>query len=172
MWERLACRIFVSGRYDQEAEIKAHKEITGASVKNSYLTINNKFSLMLLGKSKSDLRKKYEKLLLFWLFNREDRIGYQNVSLSTPPQSFKPGFLDRWFNSHEILSSFKMWKDFAGDFFSWIRGQRDEQELWDLGPRANGGYLYYFPLSESWRKPVNRKIDWTMRILVLLNKYS
>jgi len=172
LWEKIACKVFISGKYNQEAEINAHKELTGATVKDSYLTISNKYSLILLGKSKSGLRKSYQKPLLEWLFKREDGIGYQNAPLSTPPKSIKSGFLDRLFNSQEILSNFDIWKNFADDFIEWIWQQRKEDGFWDFGPRVNAGYSYYFPLSENWNKRVNRKIDWTTRVLILLSKYS
>ncbi len=171
LWEKIACRVFISGQYNQKAEIDAHKEITGATVKDSYLTINNKYSLMLLEQSKSNLKQRYEKPLLAWLFKKDNGVGYQNVSLRTPPASMKSGFLDRLFNSHELLSDFGEWKRFATDFVKWIWQQRSENGFWDFGPRVNTGCSYYFPLSENWSKRVNRKIDWTTRVLVLLAKY-
>ena len=172
LWEKIVCKVFISGKYNQEAEINAHKELTGATVKDSYLTINNKYSLMLLGRSKSQLRKRYEKPLLEWLFKREDGIGYQNAPLNTPPISMRSGFLDRLFNSQEILSNFDVWRHFAGDFIEWIWQQRKEDGFWDFGPRVNTGCSYYFPLSENWSKRINGKIDWTTRVLILLSKYN
>jgi hypothetical protein len=49
LWATIASRTFTSGRYDADKEIAAHRELTGASVKDSYLVLSNKYALSLLG---------------------------------------------------------------------------------------------------------------------------
>ena len=48
LWVEIARRTFASGAYDPEAEIVAHRELTGATVKDSYLVLSNKYTLVLI----------------------------------------------------------------------------------------------------------------------------
>ena len=47
--------------------------------------------------------------------------------------------------------------------------QRCEDGLWDFGSDTAG--CVEFPLSDSWRQGLNRKLDYSTSILVLLRKY-
>lgn len=60
-WATIARRTFSSGTYDPEAEVQAHQVLTGASVKDSYLVLNNRYACMLsnLIKISARLRKSY-----------------------------------------------------------------------------------------------------------------
>ncbi|MEW5721380.1 MAG: hypothetical protein AB1817_22325, partial [Chloroflexota bacterium] len=49
LWRAIAARTFQSGKYRAEDEIRAHAELTGATVKDSYLVLNNRYALNLLG---------------------------------------------------------------------------------------------------------------------------
>lgn len=51
LWATIAERTFASGKYDPGAEMQAHERLTGASVKSSYLVLNNRYQLALLGSS-------------------------------------------------------------------------------------------------------------------------
>ena len=52
---------------------------------------------------------------------------------------------------------------------SWVLDQRDADGLWDLGPRSRRREV--LPLSESWQKTGARRIDWTVRVLLLLSRF-
>jgi len=52
--------------------------------------------------------------------------------------------------SLELLSCFPSWRKFARNIIDWLWTQRNNEGLWDFGPRANTSV--YFPLSESWRE--------------------
>ena len=49
LWLEIARRTFHSGEYSEADEIDAHRELTGASVKGTYLTLRGKYQLNLLG---------------------------------------------------------------------------------------------------------------------------
>jgi len=168
-WSEIAERTFSSGRYDAEAEIRAHQTLTGASVKDSYLVLNNRYQLALLGSRASKLQKPLEKALVDWVWRKEDGVGYLEIPLSNLPQHFTLGMLDRLFTSLEILSCFPSWRRFAGDVISWLWANRNSEGLWDFGPRAS--MSVYFPLSENWRNSKRRQQNWSTRILVLLRNY-
>lgn len=169
LWVAIAKHTFASGKYDSEAEIRAHQMLTGASVKNSYLVLNNRYQLALLGSRATKLPKTLEFALVDWVWHKEDGIGYLEIPLSNIPNRFTPGMLDRFFTSLELLSHFPSWQRFAKNIIDWVWTQRNNEGFWDFGPRASTSV--YFPLSESWRRKRCRQHDWSTRVLALLRNY-
>jgi hypothetical protein len=167
LWVELAGRIFASGQYDEEAEVRAHRELTGATVKDSYLVISNRYAVAILSSMPDALPSGIEEEYLRWLCAKRGGIGYLEVALTALPSLLKPGPLDRWLASLELLSRFPTWRAHARDAVDWLRAQRDEDGLWDLGLR--GSASTYFPLSDSWRRREHRKHDWSTRVLALLS---
>jgi hypothetical protein len=168
LWHRIAQRTFQSGQYDEQDEIEAHAELTGASVKGSYLVLNGKYQLNLLGSTSGMLSTEREHNLLRWLWGKVNGIGYLGIPLNLEPPA-SPGPFDRWLSSLELLArSFPSWVEFARPSIAWLWEQRDEQGYWDFGPRPVS--VSNLPLSDSWRARRNREYDWTTRVLVLLRK--
>jgi len=167
LWLEIAKRTFQSGNYSAGDEIKAHAEMTGASVKDSYLVLANRYTLNILGSTGGLLPVEVERSLLSWLWHRPEGIIYLGVPLSKDPPINMPGKVDRWLVSLEYLARlFPLWEVFAKKSLVWIWDQRNEAGFWDFGPRPS--HLTYLPLSDHWRKPKHRTFDWTTRILVLL----
>lgn len=170
LWLEIARRTFRSGRYSAEEEIRAHAELTGATVKDSYLVLNGRYQLNILGSLPGMLPRELEVSLLSWLWERPDGIGYLEMPLNCPPPYQKPGPLDRWLASLEMLARlFPAWVEFAQEAMEWLWPQRDEQGYWDFGPQPGSGS--YLPLSSSWRTRPKRLVNWTTRVLVLLRRY-
>lgn len=169
LWEEIAERTFVSGKYDEEAEIRAHEALTGASVKDSYLVLNNRYQLELLGARANRLPKVVEISLLDWVWHKSDGVGYLEIPLANPPQRYTAGTLDRLFTSLEILSYFPSWRRQSKSMVDWLWKQRNSEGMWDFGPRAS--MTVYFPLSENWRNSRNRQHDWTTRTLTILRSH-
>jgi hypothetical protein len=169
LWATIAEHTFASGRYDPEAEIRAHQTLTGASVKDSYLVLNNRYQLALLGSRAAKLPKAVENALVQWVWHKDDGVGYLEIPLANLPRRFTPGMLDRLFTSLEILSYFPSWRRFADHIIDWLWKQRSSEGLWDFGPRAS--MSVYFPLSENWRKAKHRQHDWSTRVLAILRNF-
>ncbi|NIV29306.1 MAG: hypothetical protein GWN58_07305 [Anaerolineae bacterium] len=170
LWVEITRRTFRSGEYSEEDEVAAHAELTGATVKDSYLVLNNRYSLSVLGSARGLLSPELEGALLDWLWNREDGIGYLCIPLSGEPPCEKAGHFDRWLTSLEMLGRlFPGWVDCAWEAVEWIWEQRDAEGTWDFGPRPSSGS--YLPLSDSWRRRQDRRFDWTARVLVLLRRF-
>ena len=165
----IAEKTFASGKYDSEAEIEAHGQLTSASVKNSYLRLHSKYQIVLLGSRANLLPHKTETRLLNWLWHRDNGMGYLDMPLSPLNDGYTASQIDRWFTSLEIVSQFSGWRERAKDIIQWLWDQRGEDGLWDFGPKAS--HTTFMPLSESWRKKSARKFDWTTRTLLLLEKY-
>lgn len=169
LWVEIATRTFVDGRYDSEAEIQAHHELTGASVKDSYLLLNNKYTLRLLSARWGELPENLGVQLLRWVWELPQGVRYMGVPAAKFPVDAHPSGIDRWFDTHELLSCFPIWRDSADGVIDWLWSQRGKDGLWDFGPRVQSSH--YFPLSASWRSSLNRKFDWTTRVLVLLSDF-
>jgi hypothetical protein len=169
LWAKIAERAFSSGRYDAEAEIQAHRTLTGASLEDSYLVLDNRYQLALLGSRARQLPKSLERALVDWVWHRQDGVGYLEIPLSNLPQRFTAGTLDRLFTSLEILLCFPSWRKHADNVIAWLWKNRNDEGFWDFGPRAS--MSVYFPLSESWRKSKQRQHDWSTRVLALLRNY-
>ncbi len=170
LWAEIAARAFKNGDYDAEAEIQAHHNLTGATIKDSYLLLNNKYALTLLSARIDDLPETLFAQIVAWVWNYSQGIRYLGVSPAKLPVDMNPGILDRWFSTHELLSRFPTWCDLAGDVIDWLLMGMDDDGFWDFGPRRTGSY--YFPLSPNWRKAIYRKFDWSTRVLVLLSRYQ
>lgn len=169
LWREIVTRAFRSGRYSEQDEIDAHAELTGATVKGSYLVLNSKYQLNLLGSLPGTLSADIEMALLDWLWERPDGIGYLHIPLDQPPPT-QPGPFDRWFASLELLSSsFPAWTAFAEAHVSWLWRQADRQGLWDFGVRPRSSSV--LPLSDNWRRKQDRVFDWSTRVLILLRRY-
>lgn len=168
LWREIAIQTFRSGTYSERDEIQAHKELTGASVKNSYLKINNRYSLNVLGSKAELLPMEVERALLNWICDYEGGIGYLEIPLSAEPPLTKPGPIDRWFASLEMMSRlFRQSVQYLAGHIDWIWDQQDRDGLWDFGPRATTSIL--LPLADSWRAKGSRRIDWSTRVLLLVS---
>ncbi len=169
LWLEIARRTFQSGNYREEDETKAHAELTRATVKDSYLVLDGKYQLNILGSMPGMLSKELELALLQWLWKSPGGIGYLEVPLSRLPPE-KAGQFDRWLASLEMLARlFPSWVSFAQSPIEWLWEQRTGQGYWDFGTRPHS--ISHLPLSDSWRNRQNRLFDWTTRILILMRKY-
>lgn len=166
LWRDVARRSFSSGSYDPEGEAAAHRAVTGASVRGSYLVIDNKYAFALVGSRATQLSPALEAAIVRWVWHKEDGIGYLREALFRPPRPRKPGHVDRWLTSQELMAHFPSWPSMAGDIVEWLWAQRNEDERWDFGPGL--AFSAALPLSETWRTKGARPMDWTTRVLTLL----
>jgi hypothetical protein len=170
LWAEIAARTFNAGEYNPEAEIQAHRELTGATIKGSYLVLNNKYTLTLLSARSDDLPKNLADQLLRWAWQHRDGLRYLGVPAADLPENAHPSIIDRWFSTQALLARFSSWPAQADEVVAWLWDQQGADDLWDFGPRSPGSYT--FPYSLDWRKAQNRKFDWSTRTLNLLAKYE
>ncbi len=170
LWTQIARRAFQAGSYNDDDEAQAHVELTGASVRGSYLMLRGKYQLILFGSFPGELPLDVEKALLAWLWQLPDGLGYLSVPLYLPPPD-RPGAVDRWMASHELLGQyFPNWASFAAPAVDWLLAKQQADGYWDFGPRPAA--RVNLPLSDSWRELNNRKIDWSVRVLTILKRYA
>jgi hypothetical protein len=169
LWLSIAERAFQSGQYVQGDEIEAHAELTGASVKDSYLTLNGKYQLNLIGSQSGKLPAKLAKSIMTWVWERPDGIRYLGQPLKTPP-GFKPEVVDHWLSSLALtLLRFPYVYHHTQHAIDWLLSQRTVDGYWDFGPCPRRST--FFPLSENWHNPKHRRFDWTTRVLSILADY-
>ena len=171
VWIEILKRTFHDGCYDQDAEVEAHCELTGATtMPGFYLTINNRYALELLSSGTNEVPAELERTYLNWLTTYPDGINYIGRCRINQPPTEHPSSINCWFQSWEVLSHFPHWVEFAQPSIDWLWSQQNDNGLWDFGSRpARYGSL---PLSDSWRKKNNRIFDWSTRVLLLLSQYE
>jgi hypothetical protein len=167
LWGEIARRALRSGMYDAQAESDAHRELTGATVVGSYLVLNNRYSLTLLGARPQALPPELEGGLVGWVWGLSQGVGYLGERLRPAPRRQTGGSFDRWLRSVELLSPFPSFRRVGAEAIEWLWAKRTAAGFWDFGPRPDSPAL---PLSESWRKRDARPIDWTTRVLRLLRR--
>ncbi|MCI0521026.1 MAG: hypothetical protein L0Z70_12335 [Chloroflexi bacterium] len=169
LWGEIARRTFRSGEYREADEIRAHAELTGATVQGSYLRLNNRYALNLLGSPAGAISGELTARLLDWLWRLPEGIGYLGAPLNQPPPR-SGGVVERWLASHEMLARLFPGRTAQADAaMEWLWRQQNAAGRWDFGPRP--GSRVYLPLSDDWRDPRRREEDWSTRVLCLLRIY-
>ena len=166
LWHEIVKRAFADGSYDSQREAEAHRELTGASVRASYLVLSNRYALTLLGARAERIDRALQHRVFDWLDTRLSGIGYLDAPLVPPGEATSSGLSDRWLRSHEILSRFSVWPERTAGAAEWLMAHRRDDGLWDLGARTSSSPC--LPLSATWRKKDARAVDWTTRVLCLL----
>jgi hypothetical protein len=167
LWVEIAERIFHAGCYDPDAEVAAHADLTGASVRGSYLTLRAKYQVALIGSIPGMLSPGVENAYAQWLWSLPEGLGYLSEPLNQPPKPKSAHHVDRWLASLSLfLQSFPAQTSLAKPAFDWLQSQRGPDGFWDFGSRPiNSPYL---PLSTDWRKSLSRKFDWTVRSIQII----
>ncbi len=169
LWDEIARRTFARGAYDPQTEAAAHSDLTGASVRDTYLVLSNRYALLLLGSRAGRMDAELRRAIALWVGRKADGVGYYGLPLGSPPDGVAPGLLERFLQSHEILASFGAGAAATGPLVDWLGGHRRSDGLWDLGSRAS--WSAHLPLAESWRRADARAVDWTVRVLALLTRW-
>lgn len=166
-WVKIAEAAFASGRYDPEAEWQAHCRLTGAtSMRGSYLVLRNRYALILLSCPQARLSGRAEKALLDWLWAHPKGIGYADVPLTASMGRLKRTSGQQWLSSQMLLSRFPSWASKVSESIQELWASRNEEGLWDFGEGMD-----LAKLSEKHRRRVNRAIDHSVHVLLLLNAY-
>ena len=166
LWHEIAEQTFADGIYDPEAEAAAHDRLTGASARDSYLILSNRYAVTLLASRAERIDPALRDAYIRWLWRRPEGIGYLNMPLPPPGLCPTPSQIERWFRSHELLARFRSPMIPTGPILEWLDRYRTDTGGWDLGLRLPGGCV--LPLSPNWRAKGTREIDWTSRVLTLL----
>jgi hypothetical protein len=158
--EEVTQSTFISGSYQLKDEVDAYRRLSGVHVPQGFL--ESQHALWIL--STRPLARLLESALVRWVLNKPDGIRYIRAPLQAP----EPNRIGYWVRSMNLLSRFPAWQDLSLDILNQIWELRDEQGWWDFGKQL--GRCAEFPLSESWRHHINRKIDHSTHMLAILRK--
>jgi hypothetical protein len=166
-WARVIEEAFQSGPYDHETYTRAYiTEFNSQPRGPREKDFVSFYPVALLPKA---LTEETEKRFLDYIIRKPDGIYYvYRKSIDRLPEVFASQETSNYLAALELLSEYGSAKEKLGFAVDWLKSNSDSDNHWDLGIKANDGI--YFPLSDSWRKPTNRKIDCTERVSVLIKK--
>lgn len=171
-WAEVLVKTFASGFYSDEDERRAHQVLNGIITRNKYPKLAAIYPLLLLSATANKLPKQLEASYLDWVWHKKDGIYYLTwFSLDQFP---RPGAKEFpfWLEAIELLARFDYWASlYAEKIISFLWQCRNREGLWDLpagAPSVSGAKKCSVQISESWRNPVNREIDCTIRVLNLV----
>lgn len=169
-WEKIATAAFASGAYDREAEIKTSNLLMNCERKKP-MAFHVRYPLILLSATDKKLDDELQRCILDYAVSSPVGIYYMYAKpLSDVPPVRSKGICG-WLRTQLMLSRFPRWHEFAGSWAEDLWAQRDSDGLWEFDPGISRKPYSPFPLSESWRKSGNRKIDCSILVLQLLSRY-
>ena len=169
LWSEILTESFRGESFDPQREIDAHRDRTGATIEGTYLRLSSRYPVELLTAAANAIPPARLRAYLRWLTACPSGIGYLGVPLDRPPKPRSPGSIDAWLESWELISRYPGWGRCGASMARWLGSQRNENGLWDFGPRP--AHCHTLPLSEDWRRASSREVDWSTRVLCLLASY-
>lgn len=166
-WAEIVSAAFESGRYDPQAELSRHQSLVGVPSRRLY-PFHVFYPLVILSCTHHSLPEALERQMLEFLFHKPGGIYYiHDQPLDRYPSIDEKGF-ETWLHALEVLSCFPQWPEFAAPALNWIWAQRGKNGLWEIDHSAYRSYA--FPLSESWRRAGNKRVDCSVWILRLIQQ--
>lgn len=165
-WAKIITHAFSGDEYDHYAYKEAYYEVHKSPREKYMWEFANFYLLAILPEM---LPSEIESKFLDYIINSERGIYYIYAScLRTLPNDFCSKTASRYINAYELLSNYACAVTKLQSFVDWITRNISEDGFWDMGQSVKD--KMQFPLSNSWRKSLNRKIDCTVRIHRILSK--
>ena len=166
-WAQVIEHSFEGDCFNQAAYYKAYDAVLKPEKNKSYWFIENFYVVSIL---RGKLSPKTEKSFLTHLLNQPKGIYYiYSEFLNTPPENFESREANRYLEAIELIADYEC-REFLEFLLPWLEENKTTDDLWDMSKIVKDNMV--FPLSNSWRKETNRKIDTTVRILKLITKIS
>ncbi|WP_346870550.1 hypothetical protein [Clostridium sp. UBA5119] len=165
-WSRIITHAFLEDEYNHNAYKEAYYDIHKSSKEKYLWGFENFYVVSILnGMLSSPIESKF----LDYIMESQNGIYYIYDRCSKiPPSSFYSKIASRYINVHELLSNYTGAKPKLQYFVEWVNDNISEDGFWDMGQLVKDNIQ--FPLSNSWRDHVNRKIDCTVRIQKILSR--
>ncbi|MCK5129505.1 MAG: hypothetical protein KAQ68_06625 [Clostridiales bacterium] len=158
---------FSGESYNNDKYKEAYNDILSPQKGKYILKIENFYQVSLL---KDMLTAKTEKSFMNYIMNYENGILYiYEGSLSRTPDEFCSRVGNRYINAYNLVSNYRISNNYSDMFVNWINSH-EEDGLWDMSSIVKDHID--LPLSTSWRKSINRKIDCSIKILKVLRKLN
>jgi hypothetical protein len=168
-WSNIIVKAFEHGTYNDEAYLDAYTcEFSSKPKGTRELDFSDFYHIHLL---QGVLTERTEDDLLNYIIAKSNGIFYiYNKPIDKLPNDFASKETSWYLSAIEILSGYKLAKEKLRFVVEWLENNKDENNQWDLGTKANDNV--YFPLSDSWKKEEYRKADCTERITSIIKKLS
>ena len=165
MWAEIVMPAFRNGSFDEETYAAEYrKRIPKLNAGERLIKLPQFYMVNLL---KGVLDKRTENHFIDHIINNPDGIYYiYSRRIADLPAKFDSKHTSYYLAALEQLAGYSCAAGKLNNAKQWLLSQRDVNGEWDMGPSVKDGV--YFPLSESWRKPEDRRRDCTFRINNLL----
>lgn len=164
-WAELITLSFASGGFDADTYACAYrKRIPPLHPREQLIRVPQLYMVHLL---KGLLDEATEKRFVDYLIRHEQGIYYvYGQRINVCPAEFASKKTSAYLAALETLAGYTCAAEKLRFAVDWIHRHQDNDGSWDLGASAKDGV--YFPLSDSWRKPEDRRRDCSVRIGKLL----
>lgn len=167
MWADIVARSFQNVVFDADAYAAEYRKHIPMLHKGERLIMLPQFYMVNLLKGLLD--KEIENRFVDYIINRDKGIYYiYGARIVELPNLFASRQTSGYLAALEQLVGYSCAGEKLCFATEWLMSCRDENGEWDMGTSAKDGV--YLPLSESWRKPEDRKRDCTVRIEKLLRR--
>lgn len=157
---------FSQGYFDEGQMREVSEDILGIRLDSDCQICFSLYPLILL---RNKLDYELEQKWMDHIFNKRRGIYLiNNRSLNHLPLSFPSKESMRYINAIDILSWFPSAMSYLDHARDWLWDQLIGNGLWDFGSFGRDGLE--LPLSKSWRDPICRQIDSTVRVLTILHR--
>jgi len=167
-WANIINSAFQNGVYSNEAYVSAYEaEFIKLNPKAGCLADFVVFYQLALLPGLLD--SEVENAMLDYALSHARGIVYiYNSPLSVLPEIFASKKASWYLSAIELLAVYDSAPPKLGFAAKWLLDNRDADGMWDMGAAVKDGI--HFPLSESWRKPEDRRRDCTARIKKLIER--
>ena len=170
-WVGILVCSYPGGKHNRESEIQAYSKSLNLTESNAKgvlratkgkaFHLRDRYSIKLLGSSSELIPEEVEHA---WVRHMWDEGIYYLSDANTEELSQK-GNLISWFSVMEHLSLLPSWKKMAKSQMEWLLEQRDKEGMWEFENKL------VMPISSNWKKKNYRKFDWTLKAMLILQKY-
>jgi hypothetical protein len=174
-WTRFVEGAFKSGGYNLTDELTAFEEVTGICPTARDSKLYKMYPLQLLGSTRNRMPSNLERAYLDWVWHKEGGIYYlTSFSMDLLPEITSKHF-PLWLRALGVFSDYSYGKSLISNPIEYLWSLANSDAIWDFGVGSqalNAAKIHCgWNISDSWREPVNRQIDTTVRILLLLKKF-
>ena len=165
MWAEVITLSFQSGSHDGDAYAAEYRKRIPVLHRGEQLIALPQFYMVNLLKGLLD--EKTESRFVDYIINNAGGIYYvYGSTIAELPAVFASRNTNFYLAALEQIAGYSCAGEKLRFAVQWLLSRRDENSEWDIGPAAKDGV--HFPLSESWRRPEDRRRDCTARIEKLL----
>jgi len=167
-WAKVVTYAFKDGAYNLKDYKEAYDEVHRPQKQKQMWGIENYYVVSIIT---GLLLPTIESNFLDHIIQADNGIYYiYDKPISVLPDSFCTKSFSKYLNACELISRYSSASEKLKHVEQFLISNVSDDGLFDMGQNIKD--QIHFPLSNSWRIPINRKIDCTVRILKILSNLS